>query len=140
MAQQAAVVSAAPAASYRPSNSGAGVVTYATYQTPQVTASYAAPGAYHQTNSYAAQYPTQISATPVHSYVGGKATTAYYATQPACVAPPVTYTVSDPHYQSRPVYTTTSNVTLTHGTHGATVRFDQYYIASYCKNKAIPFC
>ena len=120
-AQQAAVVSAAPTASYRPANS-AGVVTYTAFQAPQVTASYGASPSYHQTNSYQAQYPTQISATPVHSYVGGKASTAYYATQPACVAPPVTYTVSDPHYQARPVYTTTSNVTLTHGAPVANVR------------------
>jgi hypothetical protein len=68
-----------------------------------------------------AQYPATLQATPVHSYVGGKAS-AYYATQPACVAPLATYTVTDPHYQSRPVYTTTSNVTLTHGAPVATVR------------------
>ena len=105
MAQQAAVVSAAPAATYRPANS---VVTYTAYQPPQVTASYATPATYHQTNSYP-QYQAPIQASPVHSYVGGKASAYYaqgqskvildYTAQPACVAPPVTYTVSDPHYQ-----------------------------------------
>ena len=111
VAQQAAVVSATPAATYR-TNPPAGVVAYTAYQPPQVTASYGTAPTYQQTNSY--QFATSMP-NPVHTFsVGGKAATAYYG-QPACVAPPVTYTVSDPHYQARPVYTTTSNISLSHG-------------------------
>ena len=105
------MVSATPAATYR-TNPPAGVVAYTAYQPPQVTASYGTAPTYQQTNSY--QFATSMP-NPVHTFsVGGKAATAYYG-QPACVAPPVTYTVSDPHYQARPVYTTTSNISLSHG-------------------------
>jgi hypothetical protein len=110
VAQQAAVASATPAATYR-TNPTAGVVAYTAYQPPQVSASYGSD-TYHQTNSF--QFATSMP-NPVHTFaVGGKPATAYYG-QPACVAPPVTYTVSDPHYQARPVYTTTSNISLSHG-------------------------
>ncbi len=113
--QQAAVVYSA----YQPpQNSAATYVAPAGAAPAAAAAAAAAPAvaasATYPTATYATQYPPQQQATAAAAQLYDPSKTTYYPTpQPAAIPVTANYSsMSDPHYQARPVYSANSNVSI----------------------------